>query len=210
MTIEQLQEENKKLNARLAKAVAVFKEQKENLDRLTAERDSAKADIVGLSSRITELEAKLQEKSSDDTKFFEQLEEISKLEEQLAENKVLYDGIASQNEQFRKELSELENKHRDLTIDYNSSKSAYKELGNEYKDYVQKTNDKLAQNQDTINDLTEKNKDLQTGLDALWANFEAYKSSTQKTLEKVKEEIQGHTKDLLSSVKRLTSEIYSE
>ena len=59
MTIEQLQEENKKLNARLAKAVTVFKEQKENLDRLTAERDSAKEDVVGLSTRITELEAKL-------------------------------------------------------------------------------------------------------------------------------------------------------
>jgi chromosome segregation ATPase len=205
MTIEQLQEENKKLNARLAKAVAVFKEQKENLDRLTAERDSAKADIVGLSSRITELEAKLQEKSSDDTKFFEQLEEISKLEEQLAENKVLYDGIASQNEQFRKELSELENKHRDLTIDYNSSKSAYKELGNEYKDYVQKTNDKLAQNQDTINDLTEKNQDLVTALDNLTNRYETTIAQYTTLINNMVQMVKDRTVSLVKDVEKLNN-----
>jgi chromosome segregation ATPase len=205
MTIEQLQEENKKLNARLAKAVAVFKEQKENLDRLTAERDSAKADIVGLSSRITELEAKLQEKSSDDTKFFEQLEEISKLEEQLAENKVLYDGIASQNEQFRKELSELDNKHRDLTIDYNSSKSAYKELGNEYKDYVQKTNDKLAQNQDTINDLTEKNQDLVTALDNLTNRYETTIAQYNALINNMVQMVKDRTVSLVKDVEKLNN-----
>ena len=200
MTIEQLQEENKKLNARLAKAVAVFKEQKENLDRLTAERDSAKADIVSLSSRITELEAKLQEKSSDDTKFFEQLEEISKLEEQLAENKVLYDGIASQNEQFRKELSELENKHRDLTIDYNSSKSAFKELGDEYKGYVQRTNEELVKKQDAINDLAEKNQDLVTALDNLTNRYDTtiaqYTALTNSMVQMVKDRTASLVKDV--------------
>lgn len=200
MTIEQLQEENKKLNARLAKAVAVFKEQKENLDRLTAERDSAKADIVSLSSRITELEAKLQEKSSDDTKFFEQLEEISKLEEQLAENKVLYDGIASQNEQFRKELSELETKHRDLTIDYNSSKSAFKELGDEYKGYVQRTNEELVKKQDAINDLAEKNQDLVTALDNLTNRYDTtiaqYNALTNSMVQMVKDRTASLVKDV--------------
>lgn len=200
MTIEQLQEENKKLNARLAKAVAVFKEQKENLDRLTTERDSAKADIVSLSSRITELEAKLQEKSSDDTKFFEQLEEISKLEEQLAENKVLYDGIASQNEQFRKELSELENKHRDLTIDYNSSKSAFKELGDEYKGYVQRTNEELVKKQDAINDLAEKNQDLVTALDNLTNRYDTtiaqYTALTNSMVQMVKDRTASLVKDV--------------
>jgi chromosome segregation ATPase len=205
MTIEQLQEENKKLNARLAKAVAVFKEQKENLDSLTAERDSAKADIVGLSSRITELEAKLQEKSSDDTKFFEQLEEISKLEEQLAENKVLYDGIASQNEQFRKELSELEEKHRGLTIDYNSSKSAYKLLGDEYKDYVQKTNDKLAQNQDTINDLTEKNQDLVTALDNLTNRYETTIAQYNALINNMVQMVKDRTVSLVKDVEKLNN-----
>lgn len=200
MTIEQLQEENKKLNARLAKAVAVFKEQKENLDRLTTERDSAKADIVSLSSRITELEAKLQEKSSDDTKFFEQLEEISKLEEQLAENKVLYDGIASQNEQFRKELSELEDKHRDLTIDYNSSKSAFKELGDEYKGYVQRTNEELVKKQDAINDLAEKNQDLVTALDNLTNRYDTtiaqYTALTNSMVQMVKDRTASLVKDV--------------
>lgn len=200
MTIEQLQEENKKLNARLAKAVSVFKEQKENLDRLTAERDSAKADIVSLSSRITELEAKLQEKSSDDTKFFEQLEEISKLDEQLAENKVLYDGIASQNEQFRKELSELENKHRDLTIDYNSSKSAFKELGDEYKGYVQRTNEELVKKQDAINDLAEKNQDLVTALDNLTNRYDTtiaqYTALTNSMVQMVKDRTVSLVKDI--------------
>lgn len=207
MTIEQLQEENKKLNARLAKAVTVFKEQKENLDRLTAERDSAKADIVGLSARITELEAKLQEKSSDDTKFFEQLEEISKLEEQLAENKVLYDGIASQNEQFRKELNELEEKHRGLTIDYNSSISASKELGNEYKAYVQKTNDELAQKQDTINELTEKNQDLVTALDNLSSRYDTTIEQYTTLINNMVQTVKDRTVSLVKDVEKLSNPV---
>lgn len=205
MTIEQLQEENKKLNARLAKAVTVFKEQKENLDRLTAERDSAKEDIVGLSSRITELETKLQEKSSDDTKFFEQLEEISNLEEQLAEKQGLYDGLASQNEQFRKELSELEEKHRGLTIDYNSSKSAYKLLGDEYKDYVQKTNDTLAQNQDTINDLTEKNQDLVTALDNLTNRYETTIAQYNALINNMVQMVKDRTVSLVKDIEKLNN-----
>ena len=205
MTIEQLQEENKKLNARLAKAVTVFKEQKENLDRLTAERDSAKADIVGLSARITELEAKLQEKSSDDTKFFEQLEEISKLEEQLAEKQGLYDGLASQNEQFRKELSELEEKHRGLTIDYNSSISASKELGNEYKAYVQKTNDELAQKQDTINELTEKNQDLVTALDNLSSRYDTTIEQYTTLINNMVQTVKDRTVSLVKDVEKLNN-----
>ena len=205
MTIEQLQEENKKLNARLAKAVTVFKEQKENLDRLTAERDSAKADIVGLSARITELEAKLQEKSSDDTKFFEQLEEISKLEEQLAEKQGLYDGLASQNEQFRKELSELEEKHRGLTIDYNSSISASKELGNEYKAYVQKTNDELAQKQDAINELTEKNQDLVTALDNLSSRYDTTIEQYTTLINNMVQTVKDRTVSLVKDVEKLSN-----
>ena len=205
MTIEQLQEENKKLNARLAKAVTVFKEQKENLDRLTAERDSAKEDVVGLSTRITELEAKLQEKSSDDTKFFEQLEEISNLEEQLAEKQGLYDGLASQNEQFRKELGELEEKHRDLTIDYNSHKSTYKLLGDEYKDYVQKTNDKLAQNQDTINELTDKNQDLITALDNLTNRYETTIAQYTALINNMVQMVKDRTVSLVKDIEKLNN-----
>ena len=205
MTIEQLQEENKKLNARLAKAVTVFKEQKESLERLTAERDSAKEDVVSLSSRITELEAKLQEKSSDDTKFFEQLEEISNLEEQLAEKQGLYDGLASQNEQFRKELSELEDKYRGLTIDYNSSKSAFKQLGDEYKEYVQKTNDKLVQNQDTINDLSEKNQDLVTALDNLTSRYETTIAQYTALINNMVQMVKDRTASLVKDVEKLNN-----
>ena len=41
-TIELFKQENDKLNARLAKAVEVFKEQKSNIEAITKERDDLK------------------------------------------------------------------------------------------------------------------------------------------------------------------------
>ena len=41
MSQEELQQQNEKLNQRLTKAIEVFKEQKENINNLTHERDKA-------------------------------------------------------------------------------------------------------------------------------------------------------------------------
>ena len=82
MTEQELIQENEKLNARLKKAIDVFKEQKENITRLTEERDSAKQEITRLDTRVQELEAKVAESSENDSKFFDLLNEIEVIKEQ--------------------------------------------------------------------------------------------------------------------------------
>ena len=57
MTPEELIQENEKLKDRLSNAVKVFKQQKADIERLTAERDEAKAALEKSESRAKELEA---------------------------------------------------------------------------------------------------------------------------------------------------------
>lgn len=85
MSEQELIQENEKLNARLKKAIDVFKEQKENITRLTEERDSAKQEITRLDTRVQELEAKVAESSENDSKFFDLLNEIEIIKEQAKE-----------------------------------------------------------------------------------------------------------------------------
>lgn len=80
MTHEELQQQNEKLNQRLSKAIEIFKEQKENIVQLTEERDKARLELKEAEARVEELTKKLEEKSENDEKFFEQVNEIQVLE----------------------------------------------------------------------------------------------------------------------------------
>ena len=89
MTEQELLQENEKLKARLQKAITVFGEQKTNIQRLTDERDSARNELAKVNERVSELEAASKDKDENDTKFFEQLQEIDDLsaaKKQLEEN----------------------------------------------------------------------------------------------------------------------------
>jgi len=81
MTIEELQQENEKLQGRLQKAIAVFGEQKANIERLTQERDAAQAQVTALQEQVKRFENQINENAEKDEKFFEQLGEINQLEE---------------------------------------------------------------------------------------------------------------------------------
>ena len=83
MDLEQLKQENEKLNARLKKAITVFNEQKETISRLTEERDNAVSIVEAKDALITDLRNKIAEKDADDTKFFEQLQEIDSLNDEI-------------------------------------------------------------------------------------------------------------------------------
>jgi chromosome segregation ATPase len=104
MTEQELLQENEKLNGRLQKAITVFGEQKATITRLTEERDSANADIEKLKNRIAELEAKANEASENDAKFFEQLNEIQVLEGRVNKLKNdcedAYDKIAQKDSEI--------------------------------------------------------------------------------------------------------------
>ena len=85
MTVEELTLENERLNGRLKKAIQVFNEQKATINRLTEERDSANAEIEKLKSRISELEKSVAENSENDSKFFEQIQEIDDLKTKVSQ-----------------------------------------------------------------------------------------------------------------------------
>lgn len=104
--LEQLRQENEKLNARLKKAITVFNEQKETIARLTEERDNAVSVVEAKDALITDLRAKIAEKDADDTKFFEQLQEIGTLNEEIKNQKTLYDDLTSQLSEQTKQLEE--------------------------------------------------------------------------------------------------------
>ena len=71
MTEQELIQENEKLTARLKKAVEVFNEQKATINRQADE--------------INSLKTKASEAESKDNEFFEQVNEIEKLKEELKE-----------------------------------------------------------------------------------------------------------------------------
>jgi len=112
MTEQELQQEIDKLNARLKKAINVFNEQKNTIERLTTERDELKARTNDYETRLKALEDSLAEKSTADDKFFDQLNEINTLEETVSTT------IALKEETEQKLMSEIEkNKNLSFAVD---------------------------------------------------------------------------------------------
>lgn len=114
MELEQLKQENEKLNARLKKAITVFNEQKETISRLTEERDSAVSVVESKDAIITDLRNKIAEKDVDDTKFFEQLQEIDTLNEVIQNQKTLYNEVELQLSERTKQLEDKINECSNL------------------------------------------------------------------------------------------------
>lgn len=112
MTEQELLQENEKLKARLQKAITVFGEQKTNIQRLTDERDSARNELAKVNERVSELEAASKDKDENDTKFFEQLQEIDDLsaaKKQLEENlNDVQTKLASTEELLQNTTADLE------------------------------------------------------------------------------------------------------
>ena len=112
MTEQELLQENEKLKARLQKAITVFGEQKTNIHRLTDERDSARNELAKVNERVSELEAASKDKDENDTKFFEQLQEIDDLsaaKKQLEENlNDVQTKLASTEELLQNTTADLE------------------------------------------------------------------------------------------------------
>ena len=120
MSQEELQQQNEKLNQRLTKAIEVFKEQKENIARLTEERDKARLETKEAEARVEELSKKLEEKSESDEKFFEQVNEIQVLEKRTEKRKAdceqAYEDLG--NAQERIKSLEADNSNLDDSLNY--------------------------------------------------------------------------------------------
>lgn len=136
MDIQTLQSENEKLNARLRKAIQVFNQQKADIERLESEKEV-------LTKRVDELEVQVSANAENDTKFFEQLQEIDNLNSLLedANNAITahtenYDKLAKETSET---ISTLEGKVEDLTSKNKSLNGKLLSANNEIKkqeDYI--------------------------------------------------------------------------
>lgn len=111
MTEQELLQENEKLKARLQKAITVFGEQKANIQRLTEERDSARKELTKANERITELEELTAKNDENDTKFFEQVQEIEDLS---AAKKSLEESLSKTESTLKTTEEQLQNTTADL------------------------------------------------------------------------------------------------
>lgn len=182
MELEQLKQENEKLNVRLKKAITVFNEQKVTISRLTKERDNAVSVVDEKDELITELRNKIAEKDADDTKFFEQLQEIDTLKDEIQNQKTLYDGLASQLSERTKQLEEKTKECANLDS------------------IISDLDETISDKQTEIEQLEEKNKDLETALDKLTSKYETtiaqYTALTNNMVQMVKDRTASLVKDV--------------
>lgn len=131
--VSTLKSENEKLQGRLKKAVDVFNEQKNDITRLTSERDAALNALKEKEALIAEFEAKLQEKSQDDGKFFEALGEIDALNETVATQA---QKIEEQNKEISNAREKLEGMMNSMTTLVGSIKTGADAIMSNAKDIL--------------------------------------------------------------------------
>ena len=131
--VSTLKSENEKLQGRLKKAVDVFNEQKNDITRLTSERDAALNSLKEKEALIAEFEAKLQEKSQDDGKFFEALGEIDALNETVATQA---QKIEEQNKEISNAREKLEGMMNSMTTLVGSIKTGADAIMSNAKDIL--------------------------------------------------------------------------
>lgn len=131
--VSTLKSENEKLQGRLKKAVDVFNEQKNDITRLTSERDTALNALKEKEALIAEFESKLQEKSQDDGKFFEALGEIDALNETVATQA---QKIEEQNKEISNAREKLEGMMNSMTTLVGSIKTGADAIMSNAKDIL--------------------------------------------------------------------------
>lgn len=147
--IEQLKQNNEKLNARLAKAVEVFKEQKANIEKLALEAEELEKTIKSKDKAYQTLQDTYNEVFAENVKLkndiaenssnkaesesiaIESKEKINKLENEIIELKKIND----------KKLEDAKLDYDKLQKEHNSLMDTYNKLNNEYSDVYKKYND---------------------------------------------------------------------
>ena len=199
MTEQELIQENEKLNARLKKAIDVFKEQKDNITRLTEERDSAKKEVAKLETRVQELETKAAESSENDSKFFDMLNEIdeingkvkqletdkSMLNDSLNHAEIKNDELAKANTNLTKQLKQAKEEIEGLNADYDAEHAKVEELEEQANDH-----------KETIENLT-------NALDKVNTELQEERKNTKLALNSISDLTEKKTQEFLLSIKEL-------
>lgn len=109
--INTLKSENEKLQGRLKKAVDVFNVQKNEIARLSKERDEAREALKEKEKVIVEFECRMHEQDQKDAKFFEALSEIDTLNEKISSQE---QKIGEQNQKIEEQNKEISNAREKL------------------------------------------------------------------------------------------------
>lgn len=188
MTQEELKLENDKLNARLQKAITVFAEQKANIARLTEERDEALGNVDKLKNRISELEASAAKSNEDDDKFFEQLQEIDALKNELGSVKELLGAeetkataLAENVVELSDKLAEQEQKNTQLTEQYDELKKTEEKLNTS----LEKSREVYKENKAKIQELEESLANMTASRDELSGNLNESVAENEKLKDNI-------------------------
>lgn len=189
MELEQLKKENEILNGRLKKAIEVFSTQKADIERLKNERDEAKSKLEQMNNVVHDLEERLNQNADNDTKFFEQLNEIEQLKSSLENAHAKIEDVGLAHDRQVDDNKKLQEKYTSLEGDYYDLKSDLEKLNT------------LNSNQDkVISALKEKNKDLENAIDNLNEKYETtiaqYTALTNNMVQMVKDRTATLVKDV--------------
>lgn len=140
-SLEELQQENSRLNDRIRKAIEVFTEQKNTISILTADKEALEAETLILKDKIQALEESATKRSENDGKFFDQLQAITELEDAMAEMKSEHSRIEIQmrsdikqrDEEISSLKSTVDDRMKDLKSMVDVLSSVYKNAADTYK-----------------------------------------------------------------------------
>ena len=198
MTQEELQQQNEKLKQRLAKAIEVFKEQKENIERLTAERDKARLETKEAEERIEEFTKKLEEKSENDEKFFEQLNEIQELEKCTQKLKSdceeAYTTIDAANQKIKKLEADKSNLDDSLQYEKIEHGKTAEKLENanqnieELKIEIKGLHGEIAKRQERIDNFVVEINETKNQINELNGDYQVLQEKNSSLLQQVEEQ----------------------
>lgn len=185
MTEQELLQENEKLNGRLQKAITVFGEQKATITRLTEERDSANADIEKLKKRIAEFEADANKASENDTKFFEQVNEIQVLNLTVSKLKSECENANNTIEQKNREIDALKDESAGFQMQVETTARMLEkaEILNNQK--LKALNDIIEENKNVIEEYKNENEILTERLENQETEIGALKNTLANTQSKM-------------------------
>lgn len=183
MTEQELIQENEKLNQRLTKAIEVFKEQKENIVRLTQERDEAKEALDKKEATIIELRTKLDEKSGSDEKFFEQVNEIQDLKRQVNKLKNDCDEAVNAIKQRDQEIQTLQTEAAGFQMQVDTANKLLADNENLMNSKLKALNDIIEENKAALEESQKQNETLNERLNNAVTKFneQAETIETQKS-----------------------------
>ena len=171
--LEVLKQENAKLNARLNKAIEVFKEQKANLDNLTAQVTERDAKIEKLQHELNAYENSAKVDNTADIELVSKYEELQKQ----------YDEVVKAGKELAEELVEFKVQNGSLNKQLNEYELKLQKSETDYKELTKEKNELLNQ----IGSITSESTKIAEEYAKVTLSLENYKKGNAKLIEEKKQ-----------------------